>query len=190
MMQALLEDRFQLKVHRETKEVPAYTLAVADGGPKMRPYLGDCISDWVLPQLPPGQKHCWEIGAGERKEPNFSPHFAPDSLVQDLDGFSLWLFVITDRPVLNRTGIPGRFFMDLAFAPDQATPGALARLAIMARRNGGNAGAATAPSNPPGPSIFTALQQQLGLKLEAATASRDFLMVDHAERPTSRVAAR
>jgi len=74
--------------------------------------------------------------------------------------------------------------MDLEFAPDASTPGALNRLASMARRNGGNPSAVAAPSNPPGPSISTALEQQLGLKLEAATGSRDFLFVDRAERPT------
>ena len=185
MMQALLEDRFKLKVRHETRDVPAYALTVADAGPKMAPYLVDCIPNFVLPPLPPGQKHCWEIGTGERKEANFTPHFAPDTVVNDLDGFSLWLFAITDRPVLNKTGITGRFFMDLVFAPDQATPGALARLAIMARRNVGNTGASTAPPNPPGPSIFTALQQQLGLKLEPITGPRDFIIIDHAERPTA-----
>ena len=185
MMQALLEDRFKLKVRRETRNVPAYALTAAGGGPKMQPYLGDCISNSVLPPLPPGQKHCWEIGAGERKEANFTPRFAPDPVVRDLDEFSLWLFIMTDRPVLNKTGIPGRFFMDFVFAPDQSTPGALARLAIVARRNGGNVAAPAAPSNPPGPSIFTALEQQLGLKLEPITAPRDFIIIDHAERPTA-----
>lgn len=185
MMQALLEDRFKLKVRRETRNVPAYALTAAAGGPKMQPYLGDCVPDFVLPPLAPGQKHCWEIGTGERKEATFTPHFAPDSVVKDLDGFSLWLFVITDRPVLNKTGLTGRFFMDLEFRPDESTPGALARLAIMARRNGGNISAPAAPSNPPGPSIFTALDQQLGLKLEPITAPRDFIIVDHAERPTA-----
>jgi uncharacterized protein (TIGR03435 family) len=184
MMQALLEDRFQVKVRRETREVPAYALTVADSGPKMQPFLGDCVGDWSPAPLPPGQRRCWEIGLGARKEPNFTPHFAPDSVVRDLDQFSLWLFVITDRPVVNKTGISGRFFMDLVFAPDQATPGALARLAIMARRNGANS-AAIAPSNPPGPSIFTALEQQLGLKLEPTTAPRDFMLVDRVERPTA-----
>ena len=184
-MQALLEDRFKLKVRRETRNVPAYALTVAGGGPKLQPYLGDCVPDFVLPPLAPGQKHCWEIGTGARKEATFTPHFAPDSVVKDLDGFSLWLFVITDRPVLNRTGLTGRFFMDLIFRPDESTPGALARLAIMARRNGANASAPAAPSNPPGPSIFEALDQQLGLELEPTTAPRDFLIVDHAERPTT-----
>jgi uncharacterized protein (TIGR03435 family) len=184
MMQALLEDRFKLKVRRETREVPAYALTVADGGPKMQPYLGDCIADSVLPPLPPGQRHCYEI-SGQRKEANFTPHFAPDTSLKDLDGFSLWLFGITDRPVLNKTGIAGKFFVDFVFAPDQDTPGALARLASVARRNGGDPGTATAPSNPPGPSIFTALEQQLGLKLEPITAPRDFLIVEHVERPTA-----
>jgi len=184
MMQALLEERFNLKVHRETRRVPAYALTVAVGGPKMQPYRGDCISNTVFPPLPAGQKHCWEIAGGDNQEPGFSPHFAPESGVQNLDEFSLWLFVMTDRPVLNKTAIPGRFFLHFNFAPDQSTPGALNRLAAVARRNGGNAGS-TVPSNPPGPSIFQALQQQLGLQLEAATASRDFLMVEHAEKPSS-----
>ncbi len=178
MMQALLEDRFQVKVRRETRTVPGYVLRVADGGPKAPPFQGDCVADSVLP-LAPGQKHCWEMG-GERKQANFSPSFAPDSVVRSLDEFGLWLFVMTDRPVSNQTGLTGRFFLDMVFTPDQATPGALTRLAIMAKRNGG---APAVPSKPPGPSIFEALQQQLGLKLEVAPASRDFLIVDRAERP-------
>jgi uncharacterized protein (TIGR03435 family) len=104
-------------------------------------------------------------------------------VVQDLDGFALWLFTITDRPVRNQTGIAGRFFLDFSFAPDQATPGALRRLAIMARRNGSED--PFARSNPPGPSIFTALQQEFGLRLEETTAPRDFLLIDSAERPTA-----
>jgi uncharacterized protein (TIGR03435 family) len=89
---------------------------------------------------------------------------------------------MTDRPVLNKTGLTGRFFMGFVFAPDQSTPGALNRLAMMARRTGGTV---PAPSSPPGPSIFTALDQQLGLKLEPTTAPRDFITIEHVERPTN-----
>jgi uncharacterized protein (TIGR03435 family) len=64
MMQALLEDRFQLKLRRETRTVPAYALTIAPAGPKLRPFTGDCVADSVLPPLAPGQRHCWEIGAG------------------------------------------------------------------------------------------------------------------------------
>jgi len=183
MMQTLLEDRFQLKIRRETREVPAYVLTVAAGGPKMQPYQGDCVANTVPPPLPPGQKHCMEIDRPSKK-PAFTPYFTPDSQVHSLDEFCIWLFGTTDRPVINKTGLTGRFWMDLEFAPDASTPGALNRLASMARRNGGNPSAVAAPSNPPGPSISTALEQQLGLKLEAATGSRDFLFVDRAERPT------
>jgi len=181
MMQALLEDRLKLKIRRETRDVPGYVLTVAEGGAKMQPYQGDCTPTFGVPQ--PGRKRCWEIGEDARKEATFTPHFAPDSVVRDLDEFALWLYAITDRPVLNKTGITGRYFLDVVFAPDQSTPGALTRLTMLARaRNGGDI---EKPSNPPGPSIATALQQQLGLKLEPATASRDFLIVDNAERPSS-----
>ncbi len=122
MMQELLEDRFQVKVRRETRTVPGYALTVADGGPKMQPYQGDCVPNRVLPPLAPGQKHCWEIGAGERKEASFSPHFAPDTVVKNLDEFSLWLFVMTDRPVSNKTGITGRFLWTWCSLPIRLLP--------------------------------------------------------------------
>jgi bla regulator protein blaR1 len=181
MMQALLEDRLKLKVRQEKREVPAYALTVAGGGAKMQPYQGDCIPAFVLPPFPAGKQSCWEVG-GERKKASFTPQSAPHTVVQDLDEFALWLFVTTDRPVVNRTGLPGRFFMDFVFAPDQATPGALNRLAIVARRNGGTV---EAPSNPPGPTIFAALQEQLGLRLEPITAPRDFLTIEAVERPAA-----
>ena len=184
MMQALLEDRFKLKVRLETREVPGYALTVTGDRPKMEPYVGDCIPAFAIPPIPDGRQRCWEVAPpGGRKEANFTPHFAPDTVVTDLDGFALWLYAITDRPVLNQTGIPGRFFIDVVFAPDQATPGALIRLAMLARRNAANGGSGITPSIPPGPSIFAALQQQLGLKLEPITAHRDFIVIDHAERP-------
>ncbi|HEY1336625.1 MAG TPA: M56 family metallopeptidase [Bryobacteraceae bacterium] len=184
MMQALLEDRFKLKIRRETRNVPAYTLTVAGSSPKMQPFLGDCVSSSIPPPLPPGKIHCWEVPGGERKPAGFTPHFAPDTAVKNMDEFALWLFAITDRPVINQTGLTGRFFVDFTFAPDADTPGALARLAIVARRNGAN-GAVGAPSNPPGPALWIALQEQLGLKLEATTAPRDFLIIDRAERPAN-----
>jgi uncharacterized protein (TIGR03435 family) len=182
MMQLLLEDRFKLKVRRETRDVAAYALTVAEGGPKMQPYQGDCVPEFAPPPLPAGRQHCWEIGTGARKEAGFSPKFAPDTVVKSLDEFALWLFVTTDRPVANRTRLAGRFFLDFVFSPDPATPGALNRLAIQARRSGGTI---ASPSNPPGPTIFAALQEQLGLKLEPTTAPRDVLIIDSVERPTA-----
>jgi uncharacterized protein (TIGR03435 family) len=77
---------------------------------------------------------------------------------------------VLDRPVVDKTGIAGLFDFQLEFAPDEATP-ALPRLKTLADSAGG-------------PSIFTAMQEQLGLKLEPAKGPGEFLIIDSVERPT------
>jgi uncharacterized protein (TIGR03435 family) len=72
-----------------------------------------------------------------------------------------------DRPVINRTGIAGLFDIHLEFAPGAVNPDD-----------------ATATSDLAGPSIFSAIQQQLGLKLEAARGPGEFVVIDHIERPS------
>jgi uncharacterized protein (TIGR03435 family) len=79
-----------------------------------------------------------------------------------------------DRPVIDKTGIAGKFNFRVEFAPDEATP--------FFRSAGVDP--APAPSEPAGPSIFTALQQQLGLKLEPTRGPVEFLVIDHVERPS------
>lgn len=82
-----------------------------------------------------------------------------------------------DRPVIDKTGIDGIFDFHLEFAPDQNTPGFLLQL----RRPVQNG----VPSDEPvGPSIFTALQEQLGLKLDPTKGPGDFLVIDHVEKPS------
>jgi uncharacterized protein (TIGR03435 family) len=76
--------------------------------------------------------------------------------------------------VIDKTGITGKFNFRIEFASDEATP--------FFRTAGGDPSAA--PPDPAGPSIFTALQQQLGLKLERATGPVEFLVIDHVERPS------
>lgn len=85
-----------------------------------------------------------------------------------------------DRTVINNTGIAGKFDYRLEFSADETTSG-LNRL----RGPDGPVVQPTSPSDPAGGlSIFTAIQQQLGLKLESAKGPREFLVVDHAEKPT------
>jgi uncharacterized protein (TIGR03435 family) len=79
-----------------------------------------------------------------------------------------------DRPVIDKTGITGRFNFRIEFAPDEATP--------FFRTAGGDPSAAT--PEPTGPSIFTALREQLGLKLESAKGPVEFLVIEHVERPS------
>jgi uncharacterized protein (TIGR03435 family) len=168
MLQALLEDRFKLRIHRETKEVPVYELTVAKSGLKAPRYArGSCTPfDWAHPvpgQEPaPGQKFC--AGSVTRKGA---------IATAQLDAMSMAAFAKTflarfdlGCPVIDKTGLAGLFDFHLEYAPDQAGPD----------------GAAAA--DPGVPSIFTVLQQQLGLKLTPARGPGEFLVIDHVERPS------
>jgi len=174
MLQALLEDRFQLKIHRETREVPVYSLTVAQGGSKLTPFQeGSCIPMPFTnskPTPPPGQEYC------KVKISTTKPAVAAvDAQGSTLTRFSQLLGLVVDRPVIDKTGITAKFDIHLQFAPDAATPRFLpgGDLALPAR----------VPADSAGASIFTAIQQ-LGLKLEPTKGPREFLVIDHVAKPT------
>ncbi len=149
MLQALLENRFQLKVHRETKELPVYALVVMKNGPKFHASdLGPC---------PPKETPEESCGGVRFSQSGLSVKRMPMSAVTDalagLGGFGLGGSI--GRPVVDETGLQGNFDFTLEWTPD-----------------------------PNGPSIFTALQEQLGLKLEPATRPLDVVIVGHAEHPS------
>ena len=172
MLQTLLEDRFKLKIHHETREVPVYALTVAKGGLKLHPFQeGSCIPRDIassieqfppqpFPELPPGQKYCAVTGTEN------GGNVTLEAIGMSIDSFIKYSLPGLDRPMVNKTGITGLFDFHLEFAPDEA-PGA------------GATGEAA------GPSIFTALDRQLGLKPELAKAPSDFLVIDHVERPSA-----
>jgi uncharacterized protein (TIGR03435 family) len=167
MLQAILEDRFHLKVHRETREIPVYALTVAKGGLKLKAFQnGSCVPiDFLnlqmstLENLAPDVHYCRNAGSEEGGIVTY------EAQGTSLDEFSKIVFGSLDRPVVNKTGVAGLFDVRLEYAPERADPGA---------------GAA----DPAGPSIFTALQQQLGLKLEPAKGPGEFLVIDSVERPS------
>lgn len=171
MMQALLEDRFKLKIHRETKEVPIYAMTMAKGGLKLKQAEdGSCtprdLTKGPAPRLQPGQKpYCGSARLISRKGSDFRWEMHGMSL----DEFSKWLNLGLDRLVFDKTGVTGKFDFQLEFASDDSTPGMPVA--------GADAGDAAAPS------IFSALQQQLGLKLEPAKGPGEFFIIDHVERP-------
>jgi uncharacterized protein (TIGR03435 family) len=159
MMQVLLEDRFQLKIHRETTEGPVYFLSVARGGPKLHPFTeGSCTPYSTLPRPPlqPGQKYCERIING------LSPSVEAQGAT--LDEFSKTLRIVVDRPVIDKTGIPGRFDIRVEYSRE-------------------GTGGASDPAGPP--SLFTAIQEQLGLKLEPGKGPVGSFVIDHIERPTA-----
>jgi uncharacterized protein (TIGR03435 family) len=157
MLQALLEDRFKLKVHRDTREIPVYALTVAKGGAKLRPFQeGSCT-------------HCG--GGGTIRGSNFVLHGQGVTL----DEIAKSLGIGLDRPVIDKTGLEGKFDFELEFARDQA-------MAPAFRDPNQVIPAAADPSA--GASIFTAIQEQLGLKLEPTKGPGEFLVIDAVERPS------
>ena len=160
MLQALLAERFKLVVHWETREVPVYALVVGKGGPKLHhsdPSRGEIIN----PLTPTG------AGGTELK----SGHLVfKDESMSDF-AWALSRMVATgDRVVLDDTGLNGTYDFELTFEPPRRASGAEAP------------GTATSIE---APSIFDAVQEQLGLKLESKKGPVKFLIVDHVEKPSA-----
>jgi uncharacterized protein (TIGR03435 family) len=156
MLQSLLEDRFALKIHTGMKDEPAYALTVAKGGLKLRPFKGGCTPlDPIHPPSSPVQYPCPRNLQGPP---------------MTLDIFAWFLGNIKPRileaPVINQTGITGYFYFNVEpLTKLSAAPGG-------------------APDDGPAESVFTAVQD-FGLKLQAIKAPRQYLVVDHAERPSA-----
>jgi uncharacterized protein (TIGR03435 family) len=143
MLRTLLADRFQLKVHRETKEGNVYALVVAKNGPKLKQPTGDRSWVAVVRITPPD-------------EPGVK--YALQGRKTSMALFAGELYDQVGRPVLNHTRIQGEFDFRVDYATDD---------------------------NPEtGPSIFAAMQEQLGLRLEATKGPVETLVVDHAEKPS------
>jgi uncharacterized protein (TIGR03435 family) len=134
-MQALLAERFQLAIHRDTRELPGYALVPAKGGSKLRPLDSEGIP-------------AWGTGSGNAR-------FNHSSMAELASGLS----DLIGRPVADRTEIPGVYDVKLTWAPE-------------------NQPDAT------GPSIFTALQEQAGLRLEARKVPVEVIVIDKAEKPS------
>ena len=181
MLQALLQGRFKLKIRRETREVPAYALTVAKNGPKLKPFDGEsCLALDGLrpPPLGPDSKPFCALRMLRHSE-------QPSALVQwevhggTLDDLARGLGIDLDRIVVNQTEIAGKFDFKMEFAADETTAG----LNSMRGPNGPVVTPGTASDPSGGPSVFTAIQSQLGLKLESAKSPREFLIIDRVEKP-------
>ena len=169
MLRSLLQERFKLRTHRETRELPVYELVVARAdrrlGPEMRKPAADCeaaIAAGVPPPRQPGEPPpCGMMGG-----PSFTR--AGGATMQQL---VVNLSNRVERLVVDKTGLAGRFAFTLAWTPDRIpteTPPA-----------------GIPPIDPNGPSLFTALQEQLGLKLAPAKGQVEVLVIDSIEHPTA-----
>jgi uncharacterized protein (TIGR03435 family) len=169
MMQRLLEERFHAAVHRETKEGPAWLMTVVKGGSKLRPTTAESCQPFdsttlFSPKDLEGKTPCLA----------FDPHRKGPLVVVDVRGITLDVFAtlmhLEGKPVIDRTGLTGRFDIHLEFEFDapKTSPGA--------------DGAASDPS--PSASSLAAMRDQLGLQLEPGRGAYEVLVLDHVERPT------
>ncbi len=144
MLQALLEDRFQLKIHRETREGSVYFLDVARGGPKLRSFTEGSCTPWPTPPPPQLTKeYCSRLIYGLKP--------AMEAQGVTLDDFSSMLRLVVGRPVIDKTGVTGRFDFKVEFSREGTD------LAGIQAKD-------PAPSDPgsSATSIFVAIQDQLG----------------------------
>jgi uncharacterized protein (TIGR03435 family) len=189
MMQSLLEDRFQLKLHRETRSGPAYELTVAKGGPKLTANNGSCAVDVPpsaaprdpatgrpLPGFGPGAR-APQPGPGQPCHFVFSLNNGPNQLLvtrgMTLDEFSAWLFHVTGRTIVDKTGLTGKYDIRLEYLPDET--GSRTNVS-----DGPNESADTQPEV----TLTTAIQEQLGLKLTSVKGTRQIIVIDHIEKPS------
>jgi uncharacterized protein (TIGR03435 family) len=159
MLQTLLADRFKLSMHKKTEDAPLYALVVAKNGPRLKPTPPDF-------KCPEEGTNCGGIGGGPAGGLK-GRHVEISRLVEALSAFA-------DRPVVDRTGIQGRFDIDLpSWSRSPQEP-----------RGGGELDGTEPAPNPLDPSLFVVLQEQLGLRLEAIRGPHDVYVVDHIESPT------
>jgi uncharacterized protein (TIGR03435 family) len=172
MLQALLAERFKLTFHRDTRQLSIFELQLSrtDGvlGPNLK--KNECVPDLSAPpSAPGGPPRCGTISNG----------FGRLTLIaQPISVVAQFLAPSVNRVVVDRTGLTGRYDVDLTWTPDRMPPrppGAPPDQPI--RVNGQDI-------DPNGPSIFTAVREQLGLKLDSGRGPVQVLDIDHVEQPS------
>ena len=167
MLRTLLAERFSLKVHTETRDLPIYALVQARGngslGPRLRRSNVDC--DAARAAVVAARRAGTPPNPADRPVCAFRGFTGSGVTLEQLGAV---LTPLLQRVVLDRTGLAGRFDVDLALTPDQ-----------MRRPD------APGPNGSlDSPSIFTTLQEQLGLKVESTRGPVDVVVIDAAEHPT------
>jgi uncharacterized protein (TIGR03435 family) len=181
LLQPLLADRFRLRAHMETRELPAYVLVITQRnkpGAQIRPTAADCTKATTLTQeeiranardgWPPcGMSYtvAYVVSGGSGNQLAQSRIRRSGTTMRD---FAAALQEGLDRPVVDGTGLEGRFDVEYTHAPQPPT-----------------AGAPDSPFGPPPPMLFVALEEQLGMKLDSRRTQMPVLVIDTVERATA-----
>jgi bla regulator protein blaR1 len=184
MVQSLLASRFKLLVNDDTTTLrPVYALVVAKGGPKLHETVpGSAPPPGTFPAPPPPPPPPPSVSPTAPQGPA-TPSRAvmfmrPGEMMAfaiPMSDFARQLQLELGRPVLDQTGLKGKYDVDLKWTPDVNSPRAMP---------GPSPGAETAPPDASGPSIFTAVQEQLGLKLESTKSPEEAIAIVHIEKPS------
>ena len=170
MLQTLLADRFGLKIHHDNKDLPVYALVVGKGGAKLKE--ADASSAPAPgPSGAPGGR-----GGGIRMVVGGTTQMAGTMSMAQL---SAGLANMVGRKVIDKTGLSGNYEVKLEWTPQ---PGELALRGLPAGA-GAPGGGPPPPADPNGVSIFTAIQEQLGLRLDSQRGPVDVIVVDGATKP-------
>jgi bla regulator protein blaR1 len=157
-VRALIADRFNVTIHRESKELPIFALVIGKNGSKLQ-----------LAKPPVGSSGVSGRGASGRTQWIFTD--APVSLL--VHELSQRL----GRPVVDRTGLSGHYDFKLEWISDQSPP-------VLQSRDSATAVPSAPGADSSGPSLFTALQEQLGLKLESEKGPVEIIVIDRAKEPS------
>lgn len=174
MLRSVFEDRFSLKLHHETKRTSVYALVPVNGGPNLE-LSADQSSPDINGPAPKGagpNHGAIRMGAGT---------IAGNAVTLSL--FARMLSQRLDRPVVDRTNLTGRFNILLQWAPSETEnrfdPGGSEFQESIIDTTGRSVSV-----DHSGPSIFSAIQQQMGLRLQSAKAAVEFLVIDHVDKPS------
>ena len=171
MMQSFLEDRFKLVIHTETHEVPAFVAVLVkpgETGPQLQPHPADAPCTSVPQPSPSDLKLPVACGGIQTMQPTVPGRFRFGArnltMAAIVSPFDPWGKV--ERPVVDQTGLSGKFDFSLEFVPQPKAP--------------------TREIQPEtgGPTFLEALRDQLGLKLKSTTSSAEVVVIDHMEEPT------
>lgn len=158
MLQSLLAERFSLRFHRETRPTPVYLLTIAKNGPKLQPvrkapeYKDE--SDRTAAVQASMKKNMDELRA--RIAEGGARSYSNFGINGTAAKFAETLSSYADQEVLDRTEVSGEYFFQVSWTPD--------------------------PNATSEPSLFAAVQEQLGLKLQAAKEELEIILIDHADR--------
>ena len=173
MLQNLLADRFQLVVHRETKEIPLYELVVAKNGPKIKPY----VEDPNPPKPEPGKPFATDKDGNPIPRPGGLMMMmsqgkrrvtASKQSIGGTPGLTTMLGAELGRPVVDKTGLTGDYDYTIEFRPQGP--------------NAAPPGQRLEPNDSDAPDILVAVQEQLGLRLEAKKGPIEVVVVDSGEK--------